>query len=97
MLPNFPFTRGGGGAGHIFSFGGNNPLKPKIFSYKQKNMLLPSPSSLSPTLSFFSPDLSVREEGDEDPAQSDETEAEMSPPKSPSTPKNVKSKNSGTV
>lgn len=42
-------------------------------------------------------DLSVREECDEDPSQSDETEAEMSPPKSPSTPKNVKSKNSGTV
>lgn len=43
------------------------------------------------------PDLSVREECDEEPSQSDETEAEMSPPKSPSTPKNVKSKNSGTV
>lgn len=42
-------------------------------------------------------DLSVREECDEDPNQSDEAEAEMSPPKSPSTPKNVKSKNSGTV
>ena len=96
MLPNFPFTRGGG-TGHIFSFGWNHPLKSKIFSYKHINLLLPSPSSLSPTLSFFSPDLSVREEGDEDPAQSDETEAEMSPPKSPSTPKNVKSKNSGTV
>ncbi|XP_040896884.1 ras-specific guanine nucleotide-releasing factor 1-like isoform X2 [Toxotes jaculatrix] len=41
-------------------------------------------------------DLSVREECDEDPSQSDEAEAEMSPPKSPSTPKNVKSKNSGT-
>ncbi|CAG02359.1 unnamed protein product, partial [Tetraodon nigroviridis] len=39
-------------------------------------------------------DLSVREECDKDPSQSDETEAEMSPPKSPSTPKNVKSKNS---
>ncbi|KAM7423823.1 hypothetical protein PAMA_000267 [Pampus argenteus] len=39
-------------------------------------------------------DLSVREECDEDPSQSDEAEAEMSPPKSPSTPKNVKSKNS---
>uniref|UniRef100_A0A8C6L3L8 Ras protein specific guanine nucleotide releasing factor 1 n=1 Tax=Nothobranchius furzeri TaxID=105023 RepID=A0A8C6L3L8_NOTFU len=38
--------------------------------------------------------LSVREECDEDPSQSDEAEAEMSPPKSPSTPKNVKSKNS---
>lgn len=47
--------------------------------------------------SFSSVDLSVREEGDEDPSQSDETEAEMSPPKSPSTPKNVKSKNSGIV
>lgn len=42
-------------------------------------------------------DLSVREERDEDPDQSDEAEAEMSPPKSPSTPKNVKAKNSGTV
>uniref|UniRef100_A0A3P9JXS1 Ras protein specific guanine nucleotide releasing factor 1 n=1 Tax=Oryzias latipes TaxID=8090 RepID=A0A3P9JXS1_ORYLA len=39
--------------------------------------------------------LSVREECDEDPSQSDEAEAEMSSPKSPSTPKNVKSKNSG--
>lgn len=39
----------------------------------------------------------MREECDEDPSQSDETEAEMSPPKSPSTPKNVKSKNSGTA
>lgn len=48
-------------------------------------------------LFFFSVDLSVREECDEDPSQSDETEAEMSPPKSPSTPKNVKSKNSGIV
>lgn len=46
---------------------------------------------------FFSVDLSVREECDEDPSQCDETEAEMSPPKSPSTPKNVKSKNSGMV
>ncbi|KAF3832412.1 hypothetical protein F7725_026077 [Dissostichus mawsoni] len=33
-------------------------------------------------------DLSVREECNEDPSQSEETEAEMSPPKSPSTPKN---------
>lgn len=41
--------------------------------------------------------MSVREECNEDPGQSDETEAETSPPKSPSTPKNVKSKNSGTV
>uniref|UniRef100_A0A3B4A0M0 Uncharacterized protein n=1 Tax=Periophthalmus magnuspinnatus TaxID=409849 RepID=A0A3B4A0M0_9GOBI len=40
-------------------------------------------------------DLSVREECDEDPGQCEEAEAEMSPPKSPSTPKNVKSKNSG--
>uniref|UniRef100_A0AAQ5ZK68 Ras protein specific guanine nucleotide releasing factor 1 n=1 Tax=Amphiprion ocellaris TaxID=80972 RepID=A0AAQ5ZK68_AMPOC len=40
-------------------------------------------------------DLSVREECNEDPSQSDDAEAEMSPPKSPSTPKNVKSKNSG--
>uniref|UniRef100_A0A3P9JSY5 Ras protein specific guanine nucleotide releasing factor 1 n=2 Tax=Oryzias TaxID=8089 RepID=A0A3P9JSY5_ORYLA len=39
--------------------------------------------------------LSVKEECDEDPSQSDEAEAEMSSPKSPSTPKNVKSKNSG--
>ncbi|XP_058485958.1 ras-specific guanine nucleotide-releasing factor 1-like isoform X2 [Solea solea] len=39
-------------------------------------------------------DLSVREECDEDPGHTEETEAEMSPPKSPSTPKNVKSKNS---
>uniref|UniRef100_A0A8D3EEA1 Ras-specific guanine nucleotide-releasing factor 1 n=1 Tax=Scophthalmus maximus TaxID=52904 RepID=A0A8D3EEA1_SCOMX len=33
--------------------------------------------------------LYVSKECDEDPGQSDETEAEMSPPKSPSTPKNV--------
>uniref|UniRef100_A0A3Q2CCL9 Ras protein specific guanine nucleotide releasing factor 1 n=1 Tax=Cyprinodon variegatus TaxID=28743 RepID=A0A3Q2CCL9_CYPVA len=39
-------------------------------------------------------DLSVREECNEEPSQSDEAESEMSPPKSPSTPKNVKSKNS---
>lgn len=46
---------------------------------------------------FSSVELSVREECDKDPSQSDETEADMSPPKSPSTPKNVKSKNSGRV
>lgn len=46
---------------------------------------------------LFLADMSVREECNEDPGQSDETEAETSPPKSPSTPKNVKSKNSGTV
>uniref|UniRef100_A0A3B3XEZ8 Ras protein specific guanine nucleotide releasing factor 1 n=1 Tax=Poecilia mexicana TaxID=48701 RepID=A0A3B3XEZ8_9TELE len=40
-------------------------------------------------------DRSVREECDEEQSQSDEAESEMSPPKSPSTPKNVKSKNSG--
>uniref|UniRef100_A0A8C5NHW9 Ras-specific guanine nucleotide-releasing factor 1-like n=1 Tax=Gouania willdenowi TaxID=441366 RepID=A0A8C5NHW9_GOUWI len=40
-------------------------------------------------------DLSVREECNEEHNQSDEAEAEMSPPKSPSTPKNIKSKNSG--
>lgn len=67
----------------------------------------PSPTALTFLLSsllflfflehLFCPDLSVREECDEDPSQSDETEAEMSPPKSPSTPKNVKSKNSGTA
>uniref|UniRef100_A0A8C5C6B2 Ras-specific guanine nucleotide-releasing factor 1-like n=1 Tax=Gadus morhua TaxID=8049 RepID=A0A8C5C6B2_GADMO len=37
----------------------------------------------------------VREVCDEEPPPSDEVEAEMSPPKSPSTPKNVKAKNSG--
>ncbi|CAL8350290.1 unnamed protein product [Merluccius merluccius] len=40
-------------------------------------------------------DMAVREVCDEEPPPSDEAEAEMSPPKSPSTPKNVqKSKNS---
>ena len=40
-------------------------------------------------------DMAVREVCDEEPPPSDEVEAEMSPPKSPSTPKNVKAKNSG--
>uniref|UniRef100_A0A8C5BB40 Ras-specific guanine nucleotide-releasing factor 1-like n=1 Tax=Gadus morhua TaxID=8049 RepID=A0A8C5BB40_GADMO len=39
-------------------------------------------------------DMAVREVCDEEPPPSDEVEAEMSPPKSPSTPKNVKAKNS---
>uniref|UniRef100_A0A8C4ZR05 Ras-specific guanine nucleotide-releasing factor 1-like n=1 Tax=Gadus morhua TaxID=8049 RepID=A0A8C4ZR05_GADMO len=39
--------------------------------------------------------MAVREVCDEEPPPSDEVEAEMSPPKSPSTPKNVKAKNSG--
>lgn len=59
------------------------------------SLLLSSPKSVL-TLRVCA-DLSVREECDEDPNQSDEAEAEMSPPKSPSTPKNVKAKNSGTV
>ncbi|TKS73425.1 Ras-specific guanine nucleotide-releasing factor 1 [Collichthys lucidus] len=39
-------------------------------------------------------DLSVREESDNDPNQSDEGDPEASPTKSPTTPKNVKCKNS---
>lgn len=39
-------------------------------------------------------DASVREESDNDQNQSDEAEAEASPTKSPTTPKNVKCKNS---
>ncbi|XP_072838290.2 ras-specific guanine nucleotide-releasing factor 1 isoform X2 [Pogona vitticeps] len=39
-------------------------------------------------------DVSVREESDVDPNQSDEAEAESSPTKSPTTPKQVKGKNS---
>lgn len=39
-------------------------------------------------------DVSVREESDTDPNQSDEAEAETSPTKSPTTPKSIKCKNS---
>lgn len=39
-------------------------------------------------------DVSVREESDTDPNQSDEAEAETSPTKSPTTPMSVKCKNS---
>lgn len=39
-------------------------------------------------------DLSVREESDNDPNQSDDGDAEASPTKSPTTPKNLKCKNS---
>lgn len=43
-------------------------------------------------------DVSVREESDTDPNQSDEADPETSPTKSPTTPKPVKSKNpSGTA
>lgn len=43
-------------------------------------------------------DLSVREESDNDPNQSDDGDPEASPTKSPTTPKNVKCKNSsGTL
>lgn len=38
--------------------------------------------------------MSVREESDTDPNQSDEAEAETSPTKSPTTPKSIKCKNS---
>ncbi|XP_067411532.1 ras-specific guanine nucleotide-releasing factor 1 isoform X1 [Emydura macquarii macquarii] len=41
-----------------------------------------------------SSEVSVREESDTDPNQSDEAEAETSPTKSPTTPKSVKCKNS---
>lgn len=46
------------------------------------------------TMTDFFLDGSVREETDNDPIQSDEAEAEVSPTKSPTTPKNVKCKNS---
>lgn len=39
-------------------------------------------------------DVSVREESDTDPNQSDEAEAETSPTKSPTTPMSIKCKNS---
>lgn len=39
-------------------------------------------------------DISVREQSDNDQIQSDEPEVEVSPTKSPTTPKNVKCKNS---
>lgn len=43
---------------------------------------------------FPGSEVSVREESDTDPNQSDEAEAETSPTKSPTTPKSVKCKNS---
>ncbi len=46
---------------------------------------------------WFSLDISVREENDNDQTQSDEAEAEVSPTKSPTTPKNVKCKNSSGI
>lgn len=47
---------------------------------------------------FFNTDLSVREESDNDQNQSDDGDAEASPTKSPTTPKNIKCKNSsGTL
>ncbi|XP_016088536.1 ras-specific guanine nucleotide-releasing factor 1 [Sinocyclocheilus grahami] len=45
-------------------------------------------------VSLCKQDISVREEIDNDQIQSDEAEAEVSPTKSPTTPKNVKCKNS---
>uniref|UniRef100_A0A8C1B9A6 Ras protein specific guanine nucleotide releasing factor 1 n=1 Tax=Cyprinus carpio carpio TaxID=630221 RepID=A0A8C1B9A6_CYPCA len=45
-------------------------------------------------VSLSKQDVSVREESDNDQIQSDEAEAEVSPTKSPTTPKNVKCKNS---
>uniref|UniRef100_A0A8C2JBE7 Ras-specific guanine nucleotide-releasing factor 1-like n=1 Tax=Cyprinus carpio TaxID=7962 RepID=A0A8C2JBE7_CYPCA len=45
-------------------------------------------------VSLSKQDISVREESDNDQIQSDEAEAEVSPTKSPTTPKNVKCKNS---
>ncbi|NXG40685.1 RGRF1 factor, partial [Psilopogon haemacephalus] len=47
-----------------------------------------------PLPSKQSSEVSVREESDTDPNQSDEAEAESSPTKSPTTPKSVKGKNS---
>ncbi|XP_074956977.1 ras-specific guanine nucleotide-releasing factor 1 isoform X3 [Phalacrocorax aristotelis] len=44
-----------------------------------------------------SSEVSVREESDTDPNQSDEAEAETSPTKSPTTPKSVKCKNSSVM
>ncbi|XP_016345114.1 ras-specific guanine nucleotide-releasing factor 1-like [Sinocyclocheilus anshuiensis] len=45
-------------------------------------------------VSLCKQDISVREEGNNDQIPSDEAEAEVSPTKSPTTPKNVKCKNS---
>ncbi|NXT18496.1 RGRF1 factor, partial [Syrrhaptes paradoxus] len=50
------------------------------------------PEELPP--SKQSSEVSVREESDTDPNQSDEAEAETSPTKSPTTPKSIKCKNS---
>ncbi|XP_054071313.1 ras-specific guanine nucleotide-releasing factor 1 isoform X2 [Rissa tridactyla] len=47
-----------------------------------------------PLPSKQSSEVSVREESDTDPNQSDEAEAETSPTKSPTTPKSIKCKNS---
>ncbi|NXP72548.1 RGRF1 factor, partial [Ramphastos sulfuratus] len=47
-----------------------------------------------PLPSKQSSEVSVREESDTDPNQSDEAEAESSPTKSPTTPKSIKGKNS---
>lgn len=46
------------------------------------------------TFLLWDTDLSVREESDNDPNQSDDGDPEASPTKSPTTPKNVKCKNS---
>ncbi|XP_028907719.1 ras-specific guanine nucleotide-releasing factor 1 isoform X2 [Ornithorhynchus anatinus] len=46
------------------------------------------------TLNKQSSEVSVREESDTDPNQSDEADTETSPTKSPTTPKSVKSRNS---
>ncbi|XP_061451581.1 ras-specific guanine nucleotide-releasing factor 1 isoform X2 [Rhineura floridana] len=54
----------------------------------------PTEKSEETCLSKQSPEMSVREESDIDPNQSDEAETETSPTKSPTTPKLVKGKNS---
>uniref|UniRef100_A0A8C5CET1 Ras-specific guanine nucleotide-releasing factor 1-like n=1 Tax=Gadus morhua TaxID=8049 RepID=A0A8C5CET1_GADMO len=54
-----------------------------------------SPNGYTGLHSTVSPFSKTTEVCDEEPPPSDEVEAEMSPPKSPSTPKNVKAKNSG--
>ncbi|NXL62863.1 RGRF1 factor, partial [Chordeiles acutipennis] len=60
------------------------PDEGEAASEKQEESLPSKPSS----------EVSVREESDTDPNQSDEAEAETSPTKSPTTPKSIKCKNS---
>lgn len=65
---------------------------------QRKGTVLTSSSRCRLIYSNYVTDLSVREESDNDPNQSDDADPEASPTKSPTTPKNVKCKNSsGTL